>query len=45
MLRKYFNKEEGNQIRYGLVARIPGSHPGGSGSIPGTGKFFFNFIH
>ena len=27
-------------IRYGLVVRIPGSHPGGSGSIPGTGIFF-----
>ncbi|RLU22861.1 hypothetical protein DMN91_005139 [Ooceraea biroi] len=26
-------------IRYGLVARIPGFHPGGSGSIPGTGIF------
>ena len=24
-------------IRYGLVARIPGFHPGGSGSIPGIG--------
>ena len=24
-------------VRYGLVARIPGSHPGGSGSIPGIG--------
>jgi hypothetical protein len=29
-----------NMIRYGLVARIPGFHPGGSGSIPGTGIFF-----
>jgi hypothetical protein len=29
-----------SNIRYGLVARIPGSHPGGSGSIPGTGTFF-----
>ena len=27
-------------IRYGLVVRIPGSHPGGPGSIPGNGKFF-----
>jgi hypothetical protein len=27
-------------IRYGLVARIPGFHPGGSGSIPGIGNFF-----
>ena len=29
------------QIPYGLVARIPGFHPGGSGSIPGMGKFWF----
>ena len=28
-------------IRYGLVVRIPGSHPGGPGSIPGNGRFFF----
>ena len=27
-------------IRYGLVVRIPGSHPGGPGSIPGNGIFF-----
>jgi hypothetical protein len=34
-----------NTLRYGLVARIPGSHPGGSGSIPGTGMFpFFCFF-
>jgi hypothetical protein len=26
------------------VARIPGSHPGGSGSIPGTGILFFTFL-
>ena len=26
-------------IRYGLVVRIPGSHPGGPGSIPGNGNF------
>ena len=26
-------------IRYGLVVRISGFHPGGSGSIPGTGTF------
>ena len=34
-------------IPFGLVVRIPGSHPGGPGSIPGMGKFFFlavNFI-
>ena len=30
----------GLNVRYGLVARIPGFHPGGSGSIPGTGIFF-----
>ena len=28
-------------IRYGLVVRIPGSHPGGPGSIPGNGKLLF----
>ena len=27
-------------VRYGLVVRIPGSHPGGPGSIPGNGIFF-----
>ena len=27
-------------IRYGLVVRIPGSHPGGPGSIPGNGISF-----
>ena len=26
-------------FRYGLVVRIPGSHPGGPGSIPGNGNF------
>ena len=30
-------------LRYGLVVRIAGSHPAGSGSIPGTGIFFPNF--
>lgn len=25
-------------LPYGLVARIPGFHPGGSGSIPGMGN-------
>ena len=30
-------------LRYGLVVRIPGSHPGGPGSIPGNGKFSQNF--
>ena len=28
-----------SSIRYGLVVRIPGSHPGGPGSIPGNGTF------
>ena len=28
------------KVRYGLVVRIPGSHPGGPGSIPGNGKLF-----
>ena len=30
-------------IRYGLVVRISGSHPGGPGSIPGIGKMFLYF--
>ena len=29
-----------HELRYGLVVRIPGSHPGGPGSIPGNGKSF-----
>ena len=29
-------------IRHCLVARIPGSHPGGPGSIPGVGNPFLN---
>ena len=28
----------------GLVVRIPGFHPGGPGSIPGMGTFFFLFF-
>ena len=39
-------------IPYGLVARIPGFHPGGSGSIPGMGNTsgvyscdLNNFVH
>ena len=32
------------QLRYGLVVRIPGSHPGGPGSIPGVGKLFWGSI-
>ncbi len=31
-------------VRYGLVVRIPGSHPGGPGSIPGIGRFFVLFF-
>ena len=31
----------GTHLRYGLVVRIPGSHPGGPGSIPGNGKVNF----
>ncbi|KZS01806.1 Uncharacterized protein APZ42_001427 [Daphnia magna] len=27
-------------IPYCLVVRIPGSHPGGPGSIPGMGNYF-----
>ena len=27
-------------IPFGLVARIPGFHPGGPGSIPGMGSFY-----
>ena len=30
-----------HSIRYGLVARIPGFHPGGPGSIPGIGANLF----
>ena len=32
---------ESVSIRFGLVVRIPGSHPGGPGSIPGTGTYLF----
>ena len=28
-------------ILHGLVVRIPGFHPGGPGSIPGVGTFYF----
>ena len=31
-------------LRYGLVVRIPGSHPGGPGSIPGNGNPFLNLM-
>ena len=30
-------------LRYGLVVRISGSHPGGPGSIPGNGILFSVF--
>ena len=30
----------GISLRCGLVVRIPGFHPGGPGSIPGTGTLF-----
>ena len=36
-LQKYSSSAS---IRYGLVVRIPGSHPGGPGSIPGNGISF-----
>ena len=29
-------------IPRGLMARIPGFHPGGPGSIPGVGDIFFH---
>ena len=29
---------EAQHVPHGLVARIPGSHPGGPGSIPGVGN-------
>ena len=32
-----------SSVRYGLVVRIPGSHPGGPGLIPGNGKYFWKF--
>ena len=32
-------------IRHCLVVRIPGSHPGGPGSIPGVGKKHFPEEH
>ena len=28
-------------VPFGLVVRISGFHPGGPGSIPGMGMFFF----
>ena len=47
MLRKQvvlINKGEVIHIlRYGLVVRISGSHPGGPGSIPGNGILFSVF--
>ena len=32
-------------LRYGLVVRISGSHPGGPGSIPGNGILFSVFLN
>ena len=32
------NERKTHMVRYGLVVRIPGSHPGGPGSIPGNGN-------
>ena len=32
-------------IPHGLMARIPGSHPGGPGSIPGVGNIFIPFFN
>ena len=32
------------QLPCGLVARIPGFHPGGPGSIPGMGICFYNYF-
>jgi hypothetical protein len=29
-----------HEVRHSLVVRIPGSHPGGPGSIPGVGILF-----
>ena len=31
-------------VRYGLVVRISGSHPGGPGSIPGNGIFSMRLL-
>ena len=31
-------------LRYGLVVRIPGSHPGGLGLIPGIGNHFVAIV-
>ena len=31
------------KIPFGLVARIPGFHPGGPGSIPGMGNAFLSY--
>ena len=31
-------------LRYGLVVRISGSHPGGPGSIPGNGILFTHYF-
>ena len=42
----YYNYFTCQAIRHCLVVRIPGSHPGGPGSIPGVGKSnFFCSMH
>ena len=42
--KKYSFDFEYTQVPCGLVVRIPGFHPGGPGSIPGMGVFFFIFF-
>ena len=32
------------QFPFGLVIRIPGFPPGGPGSIPGMGKFYWYYV-
>ena len=39
----YLFAHHDNSFRCGLVVRIPGFHPGGPGSIPGTGTNYFIF--
>ena len=40
-IKMIFKNRKGGTPRHpcGLVVRIPGSHPGGPGSIPGVGTF------
>ena len=37
----YLKLQNMYKIPFGLVVRIPGFHPGGPGSIPGMGSFYF----